>query len=113
MAIPYIKYGPPTAYGISTPIGTDEYGRIIIRVVRWNCWGEKRGGPGAYYIDHVPAGYKTGMRNYVTLDMMAQGCCPPQLMRDYIMQEGGELEERDPVVEAMKLHKRGYFGGGG
>lgn len=48
-----------------------------------------------------------------SLELTAKGCCPPALMKDFIMQEGGEMAERDPVLEAMKLHKRGYFGGGG
>ena len=113
MAIEYIKYGPPTATSRTAIVKTFEDGSVLVRAWRRNCWGEPRGGPGAYTDSRSAAGFKVGFKSYVTLDMMKQGCCPPQLMKDFIMQEGGEMVERDPVVEAMKLHKRGYFGGGG
>jgi hypothetical protein len=48
-----------------------------------------------------------------TLKMMALGCCPPELMKDFVMTEGGAFAEADAAEEALKLHKRGYFGGGG
>ena len=65
---------------------------------------------------HARGGAKVKTSGYVdmrSLEATALGCCPPALMKDFVMQEGGELAERDPVMEAMKLHKRGYFGGGG
>lgn len=55
----------------------------------------------------------SGFVDMRTLADTAAGCCPPVLTKGFIMQEGGEMAERDPVLEAMKLHKRGYFGGGG
>jgi len=86
-------------------------GSMIYRVVTKNCLGEDMPSAGAYkrIRTTVPAG-----KPYFdarSLESIAGGCCPPQLMKDYIEREG-ELVERDPVEEAMKLHKRGYFGGG-
>lgn len=54
-----------------------------------------------------------GIVDLRSLELTQLGCCPPALMKDFVMQEGGEMVEKDPVLEAMKLHERGYFGGGG
>lgn len=59
--------------------------------------------------EKLPRGRAVDVR---TLELTAMGCCPPALTKDFVMQEGGEMVEKDPVLEAMKLHKRGYFGGG-
>lgn len=83
----------------------------LYRQRHYNCFGknywttETHAGPG----QSIPTGRRVDMRSLKTI---ALGCCPPALMKDFIMQEGGEMVERDPVLEAMKLHKRGYFGGG-
>lgn len=42
-----------------------------------------------------------------TLAQTAAGCCPPALTAGMLG------EDVDVVAEAIKLHKRGYFGGGG
>lgn len=83
-------------------------GSLLYSVVGYDCWDREC--------------WKKKIRTYPpvkriidlrSLKKIAAGCCPPALMKDYIMQEGGEMAERDPVEEALKLHKRGYFGGGG
>jgi hypothetical protein len=48
-----------------------------------------------------------------TLEMTQGGCCPPQITEDQIRKERFENIEEDAVLQAMKLRKRGYFGGGG
>lgn len=58
-------------------------------------------------------GQRAGLTDMRTLKMTAEGCCPPELMKDFIMTEGGAFAEADAAEEALKLHKRGYFGGGG
>lgn len=111
--IKYKKYGPPTAYAFVAKAPEREDGKVYWRIRNWNCWGEPRVQPGYYYDTLLPKGYPKGLIDHRTLDMIKKGCCPPRLLKDFIMTESGELAERDPVLEAMKLHKRGYFGGGG
>ena len=83
----------------------------MYRQRHYNCFGknywttETFSEPG----ETILTGREVDVRSLKTI---AMGCCPPALMKDFIMQEGGEMVERDPVLEAMKLHKRGYFGGG-
>ena len=48
-----------------------------------------------------------------SLEFIALGCCPPELMSEFLKTEAEAGRGPDAVVEAMKLHKRGYFGGGG
>jgi hypothetical protein len=48
-----------------------------------------------------------------TLRQTKAGCCPPQLMEEFIRKERFEDTGKDAVLEAMKLRKRGYLGGGG
>lgn len=101
-----------TAFTRSFPIRTREDGMITQGTISYDCWGDKQGG---IFKQTVTPGYSakiTGENNHTTLELMQRGCCPPQLMDDYIEQEG-KMVERDPVKEAMKLHARGYFGGGG
>jgi hypothetical protein len=78
----------------------------------YDCWGKKQGGLFTQTVEPADSKKLTGQRNYATLKLTQMGCCPPQLMKDFIEREG-ELVARDPVEEAMMLHKRGYFGGGG
>lgn len=54
-------------------------------------------------------GIGTGMINDIrSIKAMAAGCCPPELMIEFLREE---REEAGAVEEAMKLHKRGSFGG--
>jgi len=77
----------------------------------YDCWGKQQGGVQKFTTTPEYLARYGGQKSYVTLRLMQMGCCPPQLMKDFIEREG-ELVERDAVEEAMKLHKRGYFGGG-
>ncbi len=102
-----------TAFTRSFPIKTFPNGDILQGTYSYDCWGKKQGG---LFEQRVTAAYSagiTGQKSNITLELTQAGCCPPQLMKDFIQQEGAPAEERDPVEEAMKLHKRGYFGGGG
>jgi len=78
----------------------------------YDCWGNKQHGIKKITMSREAAKEHVGQHNHLTLELMKIGCCPPQLMKDFIEQEGADME-RDPVEEAMKLHERGYFGGGG
>lgn len=59
---------------------------------------------------YVGVGRRRGITDLRTLTMTAAGCCPPELMTEFLQQED---TEKDAVEEAVKLHKVGYFGGGG
>jgi len=48
-----------------------------------------------------------------SLDMIKEKCCPKELMNEFLETEGVATGEIDAAEEAMKLHKRGYLGGGG
>lgn len=48
-----------------------------------------------------------------SLQATAAGCCPPALMKEFIETEQYDARRPDAVEEAIKLHKRGYLGGGG
>ena len=101
-----------TAFTRSFPVSGFPNGDVLQGTFSYDCWGRKQGG---LFKQRVTAKYSrkvTGQKSFVTLSMMQMGCCPPQLMKDFIEREG-ELVGRDPVEEAMNLHKRGYFGGGG
>jgi hypothetical protein len=107
------KFQAPTAYSRTRVIEEFEDGSVLLGLRQWDCWGIEYWGGERRIRTRFKKGEKAGLHNFVTLEMQQAGCCPPELMKDYIMQEGGELVERDPLEEAMELHKRGYFGGGG
>ena len=89
MPIPYIKYGPPTAYSYSEQIKDFGDGSVLLRVRRWNCWGEPRDGPGAYYDVRVGGEQiRIGWHDFRTLDMLKNGCCPEFMMADILGAEG-------------------------
>ena len=101
-----------TAFTRSFPIKTFPNGDVWQGTYSYDCWGDKQGG---LFKQRVSGEYSkkiTGQKGTPSLALQQRGCCPPQLSKDYIEREG-ELVERDPVEEAMKMHKRGYFGGGG
>lgn len=101
-----------TAFTRSFPIKTFPNGDVWQGTYSYDCWGDKQGGLFKQRITAADSKKQTGQKNYTTARLMTMGCCPPQLAKDFIVREG-EMVERDPVEEAMKLHKRGYFGGGG
>jgi len=86
-------------------------GDMLLGHLSYDCWGAKQHGIKKMRMRGEDAKKHIGQHDKTTLRLKQQGCCPPQLMKDFIEREG-ELAERDPVEEAMKLHKRGYFGGG-
>lgn len=101
-----------TAFTRSFAIKTFPNGDVWQGTWSYDCWGDKQGG---LFEQRVTAEYSkkiTGQKGSPSLHLTKRGCCPPQLAKDFIMKEGAPVE-RDPVEEAMKLHKRGYFGGGG
>lgn len=101
-----------TAFTRSFPIKTRPDGTITQGTWRYNCWGKKHSG---LFKQTVTAEYSkkiTGQRTYITLRLMKRGCCPPQLMIEFLKEEGMTADERDPIEEAMKVRKRGYFGEG-
>lgn len=87
-------------------------GTVLLGHLSYDCWGKKQHGIKKMRMTAEGAAAHIGQHNTTTLELTARGCCPPQLTKDFIMQEGAVVE-RDPVEEAMELHKRGYFGGGG
>jgi len=100
-----------TAFTRSFPIKTFPNGDVWQGTYSYDCWGRKQGG---HFEQRVSAKYSkeiTGQKSYITLELTKAGCCPPQLMKEFLEQEGGP-EGTDPAEEAMKLHKRGYFGEG-
>lgn len=101
-----------TAFTRSYAIKSREDGMVIQGTHSYDCWGKDQHGLFKQTVSPEYSAKVTGQKSYVTLELEAMGCCPPQLTKDFIMQEGA-LIEKDPVEEAMKLHKRGYFGGGG
>jgi hypothetical protein len=50
-----------------------------------------------------------GIRDRRSLKDIQRGCCPPRLLKHFVATES----DVDYAKEALKLHKRGYFGGGG
>ena len=90
----------------------DPGGSKLYKFLMFDCDGRRYPKEGAFKLVRTTETPKAGYQDHRTLGDMQNGCCPPQLMKDFIEREG-ELAERDPVMEAMKLHKRGYFGGGG
>ena len=101
-----------TAFSRSRVIKTFPNGDIWLGTFQYDCWGKKREAEFTQRVTPEVAKEKMGQKSHITLELTQRGCCPPQLMKDFIQQEGGPAEERDPVLEAMKLHKRGYLGGG-
>jgi len=101
-----------TAYYINITYGTNWRGQVLFVQHHYNCFDEEIGHAASDVENAAKWEEIAGMHSKVTLKMTAEGCCPKRLMKDFIMREG-ELAERDPALEAMKLHKRGYFGGGG
>ena len=84
---PWVTYKitPVDCHGRGIPKDGDSYKRTIMGKIKWRGWVDKR-----------------------TLKATAAGCCPPQMVEEQI-----KVVETDAVLEAIKLHKRGYFGGGG
>lgn len=119
----YVDRGFPLCRGVIPGIFLRTHydcdGRPFGPRLKWECIVQKNG----KWVDEPVHGFgilgsagqsKGGLLNDVrTLKMTAEGCCPPELMKDFIKQEGMPADEDDAVLEAMKLHKRGYFGGGG
>ena len=68
---------------------------------------------GIGYPQHPDIGNMGKIVDVRGLDLMKDGCCPPELMKDYIRKERFEETEADYALEAIKLHKRGYIDGGG
>lgn len=101
-----------TAFTRSYVIKEMPYNTVLQGTLSYDCWGDQQGG---LFEQRVTVEYSkkiTGQKGSPSLHLTKRGCCPPQLAKDFIMKEGAPVE-RDPVEEAMKLHKRGYFGGGG
>ena len=114
MPIEYRKYGPPTAYSFSKQVKDYGDGSVLLQVWRWNCWGEPRGGPGASYKVRVAGKQiKIGWTNYITIELLKKGCCPPMLKQETVGEQDLPLRTGGAAEEAMKLHKRGYLGGRG
>lgn len=102
-----------TSFTRSFPISTFPDGSVLQGTFSYDCWGDKQGG---LFKQRVSAAYSkkiSGQKSYITLELTQKRCCPPQLMRGFIQKEGDPAEKFDAAEEAMKLHKRGYFGGGG
>lgn len=80
---------------------------------KWfSCYGEVLWATDIYLTgkERVSTGVPVDMRS---LEATQAGCCPPALEEGFI---GGESEGEKAFFaaeEALKLHKRGYFGGGG
>ncbi len=100
-----------TAFSRRFKVKTFADGTYIVRVLEYDCLGKMKSDI-KYREIPGPDTLKMGQKDARSLKQLQEGCCPPQLTKDFIEQEGA-LIERDPVEEAMKLHKRGYFGGGG
>lgn len=70
----------------------------------YNCYGDKI----REYLTYT-RGEETiptpGPLDWRSLKAIVKGCCPPTLMKDFIMTESGEMAERDAAAEAMELHK--------
>jgi hypothetical protein len=104
-------YKAPTAYSFLKVSRSFPDGTVETTLREYDCWGTPKGPQ--KWRGLLPKGQKLGKFTFVTLKMQQGGCCPPALMKDYIQQEGGPAVERDAAGEALKLHKRGYFGGRG
>ena len=85
----------------------------IYRATFYNCLGKK-----VWTTEIYTGGGQIEVAANVAVDLRSleatqAGCCPPALEEGFI---GGETEGEKAFFaaeEAMKLHKRGYFGGGG
>jgi len=98
-----VKLGKPTY-----PLKGDE---VVIAIWYYDCDGRGIPRDGIYkLIRTYGKDAKTGLFDRRTLKHMQAGCCPPQLIEELIMTEGGELAERDAAAEEIELHKQGYFG---
>jgi len=87
-------------------------GSLVFRAYRVDCSGRGVPTDGAYKrVRTFPKYAKT--EDHRTLKDMQAGCCPPQLMAEFIKTERFASEEGDAVAEALALHKRGYLGGAG
>ncbi len=102
-----------TAFTRSFVISIFPNGDVWQGTFSYDCWGNKQGGLFRQRVEAETSRKEIGTKNYLTLGLTQRGCCPPQLMRGFIQKEGDPPEEFDAAEEAMKLHKRGYFGGGG
>jgi hypothetical protein len=87
-------------------------GALLYIFKMFDCDGMGYPSEGAKKVIRTTDKLKLGYTDHRDLRALQEGCCPPALMKDFILQEGA-IVERDPVEEAMKLHARGYFGGGG
>ena len=86
--------------------------RRIYKCKGYNCYGK------LIQDTHVATWGKeklsiSGFVDARSLHAWSLGCCPPALEKYFTGTEAPGAEPVDAAMEAMKLHKRGYFGGGG
>lgn len=101
-----------TIYKVESPQKPAPDGSLVYRAFRIDCAGRGVPKDGDYKrVRTFPKYAKT--EDHRTLEDLQAGCCPPQLMKEFIQTERFDASKGDAAEEALKLHKRGYFGGGG
>lgn len=94
-------------------------GKLISTYRTWKCVQETKTGTKVVefggYVGVASENYKGDgvMVDVRSLEAIKAGCCPPQIMEGFIRKERFHDIKKDAAEEAIKLHKRSYFGGGG
>lgn len=65
-----------------------ERGRISVGTIWYNCWGEKVEGIHKFTTTPEYFAKYGGTTSLLTLELAQAGCCPPQLMKEFLEQEG-------------------------
>lgn len=86
---------------------------VLYKLYPFDCDGKPISKPGDYrYLNTWPPVNAKNI-DFRTLKDLQAGCCPPQLMMEFIETERLEAGKTDAVEEAMTLHKQGYLSGAG
>lgn len=78
------KFQAPTAYSLTRIIEEFEDGSVLLGLRQWDCWGiEYWGGERKVRTILTPEN-QPGYHNFITLDMLKKGCCPPLLKEGFL-----------------------------
>lgn len=78
------KFQAPTAYSFNKIVEDYGDGRFLIDLWQWDCWGiVYPGSPRRLKVgDKEKKDF--GWHNFITLDMLKAGCCPPILKEGFL-----------------------------
>lgn len=86
---------------------------ILYKIYPFDCYGRGVPEDGSWRWLNTWPPVKGKVVDIRSLKALTDGCCPPQVGEEQIRKERFEDQDKDAAMEALRMHKRGYFGGGG